>query len=72
LSELISMSSWTKNEDGPVCACGGETVVKIMPDGRAVLLCFFHTSAEGAYWSLPDERPDGFENMTLSELQDSV
>lgn len=49
---------WRENEDGPDCACGEQTVVKILPDGQAILLCFFHTGEAGMYTPLPDERPE--------------
>jgi len=52
--------AWTENEDGPDCACGNPTVVKIMPDGKPVLVCFFHTSEAGMVTPLPAERPAGW------------
>jgi hypothetical protein len=53
----VSGEPWRENEDGPDCACGEPTVVKLLPDGTAVLLCFFHTGEAGAYTRLPAERP---------------
>jgi hypothetical protein len=35
-------------------------VVKILPDGRAVLLCLFHTADAGLASPLPAERPSGW------------
>ena len=51
---------WRENEDGPDCACGEPTVVKLLPDGTPVLMCFFHTAEAGAITRLPAERPDGW------------
>jgi hypothetical protein len=56
----VSGEPWRENEDSPDCACGEPTVVKILPDGRAILLCFFHTGEAGAYTVLPAERPAGW------------
>jgi hypothetical protein len=53
----VIVTTWTENEDGPVCVCGEMTVVKIMPGGRAILLCLFHAGEAGAYTELPAERP---------------
>lgn len=51
---------WRENEDGPECSCGNPTVVKLMPDGSAALLCLFHTSEAALFTSLPAERPAGW------------
>lgn len=48
------MTSWTENEEGPVCSCGEITVVKQLPDGRWLAVCFDHTDEAGAYTVLPD------------------
>jgi hypothetical protein len=53
-------AAWTNNENGPDCACGNPTVVKITPAGRPVLLCLFHTPLDGSVTTLPDERPPGW------------
>jgi hypothetical protein len=50
-------TAWTENESGPDCACGDPTVVKLLPDGNAVLVCFFHTRNSGLYTPLPAQRP---------------
>lgn len=50
------MSEWTENEEGPDCVCGGPTMVKLTPEGP-VLVCLFHTAAEGVYSRLPPEKP---------------
>jgi hypothetical protein len=55
------MTAWTENEDGPACSCGELTVVKILPDGQPVLLCFFHTREAGAVTPLPETRPECFQ-----------
>jgi hypothetical protein len=52
------MTDWIDNEDGPECKCGSPTVVKIMPGGRAVLLCIFHTAEYGLAMLLPQSKPD--------------
>jgi hypothetical protein len=56
----VSGEPWRENEEGPDCACGCPRVVKIMPNGRAILLCLFHTGEAGAYTPLPAERPEGW------------
>ena len=55
-----AMSGWTENEDGPDCACGNPTVVKIMPGGQVVLMCLFHTREAGAFTYLPPDKPEGW------------
>jgi hypothetical protein len=52
------MTTWTENEDGPVCACGEMTVVKITPDGKPVLMCLLHTKEAGAVTRLPLAKPE--------------
>ena len=49
---------WRENEDGPECPCGNPAVVKLLPDGSAVLLCLFHTAEAGAITRLPAARPE--------------
>lgn len=61
------MRSWVNNEDGPDCECGEPTVVKLH-NGGAILMCFFHTGAEGCYFELPPMAPDNFSNMTYAEV----
>lgn len=46
---------WTENENGPECSCGEVTVVKRLPDGTWIAVCFFHTAAEGAYTVLSEK-----------------
>jgi hypothetical protein len=76
--------SWTENEDGPWCkhcACklptdqevcdadhGWPTVVKLMPDGSAVLMCFGHTAEAGLAIPLPAERPGNWPDMTMRDV----
>jgi len=60
---LPGTGGWTENEDGPECGCGNPTVVKIHPDGRALLLCLFHTIGEGLITELPAERPVGWPGI---------
>lgn len=48
---------WTENEDGPDCCCGNPTIVKILPDGDPVLMCFFHTAETGMITKLPLAKP---------------
>jgi len=60
--------AWIENEDGPDCSCGNPTVVKLV-DGKAVLLCLFHTGPEGMYVPLPDMVPhDWDERVSQNEL----
>lgn len=54
------MTGWTENEDGPDCECGSSRIVKITPNGNAVLMCLFHTGEAGAVTGLPAEKPDGW------------
>jgi hypothetical protein len=60
----MSGGPWRENEDGPDCACGEPTVVKLLPDGTAILMCFFHAGEAGAYTRLPAERPDGWPDVS--------
>lgn len=60
------MTDWTNNEDGPDCACGNPTVVKLTNDGP-LLLCLFHTDKAGASFELPRERPDDWPNWPRNE-----
>lgn len=55
--------NWTENESGPDCACGNPTVVKLTPDGSAVLLCIFHTQETGLFTPLPARRPDNWPEL---------
>lgn len=52
------MDGWTDGEDGPDCPCGWPRVVKRLPDGSFVLMCFGHTAEAGAVFRLPDSKPD--------------
>jgi hypothetical protein len=56
------MTTWTENEDGPACACGELTVVKILPGGQPVLMCLFHTREAGAVTRLPPDKPECFQS----------
>ncbi len=58
IRRLARKRNWTDNEDGPDCQCGNPTVVKLMPDGKPVLMCLFHTGEAGAIFPLPSERPE--------------
>lgn len=62
------MTEWTDNEPGPTCICGNPTIVKADSPHHALLLCLFHTAAEGAAWTLPADRPanwpHGYEPQT--------
>lgn len=60
-AEPGAVTGWTENEAGPACSCGESTVVKIIPPGRPVLLCFFHTGESGAYAGLPEAKPGCFQ-----------
>jgi hypothetical protein len=51
------MAKWTDNEEGPECYCGWPTRIKVSKDGVGIM-CFGHTSAAGAWFKLPDEKPD--------------
>jgi hypothetical protein len=62
-------AAWTDNEDGPDCACGNPTVVKILPSGRAILLCLFHTAESGSYTELPAERPADWGNASGQAME---
>lgn len=53
-------TGYTENEEGPACSCGGPTIVKKLPDGTPVLMCFFHTRDAGLATPLPPERPPGW------------
>ena len=60
---------WTDKEEGPTCYCGMPTVVVVDEDGKADLLCIFHTQAAGALFRLPrDKRPDNWPNLTDDEV----
>lgn len=62
------MSEWIK-EKGPECYCGCPTGVIIDSDGKAWLLCIFHTNEEGAMFPLPkDGRPDNWPDIPREEL----
>jgi hypothetical protein len=63
---------WTQGEAGPTCFCGWPTVVMIHEDGKASLMCFGHTKAEGALFPLPAARPDKWPDMTNEEMQTLV
>jgi hypothetical protein len=54
------VTDWADNENGPDCACGNPTVVKITPGGAAILVCFFHAGEEGMCAPLPAERPEAW------------
>lgn len=56
----MNKNNWRDNEDGPDCECGWPRVVKRLPDGRFVLMCFGHTGEAGQVWALPPEKPDGW------------
>jgi hypothetical protein len=56
------VSTWTDNEDGPACPCGELTVVRILPDGKPVLLCLFHAREAGGYTPLPLDKPECFQS----------
>lgn len=60
--------SWIENEDGPDCDCDNPTVVKLVGD-KAVLLCLFHTQAEGAYIPLPPQRPHNWSDLTIKQVR---
>ncbi len=60
---------WQENERGPDCYCGNPMVVKIMW-GKPVLLCFFHTVAEGVYEVLPAERPADWHDRLKDNSDD--
>ncbi len=67
------MGKWVDKEKGPECFCGCPTMVSMFEDGRAVLLCIFHTGPEGAMFPLPnDGRPDSWPNVTHEEMQKLV
>jgi hypothetical protein len=59
---------WVDNEDGPDCTCGDPTVVKAHPNGY-ILLCLFHTGAEGQFMKLPEEAPDNWEALTIEQVR---
>jgi hypothetical protein len=59
------VTAWAENEDGPDCACGNPTVVKITPGGQPVLMCLFHTAEAGLITVLPLERPGGWPAIAL-------
>ncbi len=62
------MSKWIK-EKGPECYCGMPTGVHVDEDGKAWLLCIFHTNEAGAMFPLPkDGRPDNWPEVTPEEL----
>lgn len=63
------MGEWVK-EEGPPCCCGNPTFVSLFPDGRASLVCLFHSAAEGAMFPLPrGKRPDHWPNCTFDEMK---
>lgn len=64
------MSEWIKSEMGPECYCGNPTIVHVAEDGRAMLMCFFHTYEAGASFALPKGgRPDGWPNLPYEEIK---
>jgi hypothetical protein len=77
------MAAWTENEAGPWCkhcTCPGPadqvcdedhgwpTVVKLLPDGQAVLMCFGHTAGAGLVLPLPAERPADWAAMSMRDV----
>lgn len=58
---------WVDNEEGPICSCGFETVVKKDAEGTFMLLCFFHTPQAGALFKLPQEAPDGWPDREIAK-----
>ncbi len=60
------MSDWIDREKGPTCSCGWPTFV-IELGNRYGLMCFFHTKAEGAMFSLPSIRPDDWSSEMPQE-----
>jgi hypothetical protein len=66
------MANWTQ-EGGPKCTCGNPTMVVIEENGRAALMCLFHSYEEGALFPLPNNgRPDHWPNLTHEELKELV
>lgn len=63
--------NWTDKEPGPDCFCGFPTVV-VLYEGRADLLCFFHTNEAGAMFPLPEERPENWPNLSDEEIDDLI
>ena len=64
------MAEWVKSEKGPDCYCGNPTIVHVADDGRAMLICFFHTKEEGASFALPKGgRPDKWPEVSHDEMQ---
>ena len=60
---------WKDNEEGPLCTCGHTTTVKIH-NGKAILMCLFHTYEEGASWALPSEhKPSGWPYISNEEIE---
>ena len=66
------MSAWTENEDGPDCRCGGPAVVKRLPAGGWVLMCFAHTPEAGLIMNLPPQRPGGWPDDSEYSFMRSV
>jgi len=62
------MNKWDGTEKGPECFCGMPTGVILDEDGRASLLCLFHTNAEGSMFPLPKEKPEKWPDLTRDEL----
>ena len=64
-------TKWQRAEPGPTCGCGAPTMVHF-EDERPMLLCIFHTKAEGAMFSLPSERPERWPDLTVDELREVI
>ena len=64
------MSEWVK-EKGPECFCGMPTMVHVDDDGKAWLLCVFHTNEAGAMFPLPKNgRPDDWPDSPREAINE--
>ena len=63
--------NWKDKEKGPECFCGMPTFVHVDKDGRADLVCMFHSRDAGAMFPLPKNgRPDNWPNLSIKEVDD--
>jgi hypothetical protein len=65
------MSEWIDHEAGPKCCCGGPTFVHLH-EGKASLICMFHTREEGAFFLLPKAKPAKWPGLTNVEMEQLV
>jgi hypothetical protein len=64
--------NWTNGEKGPECFCGMPTTVTVF-EGKAHILCIFHSSDAGMLFPLPIHgRPANWPNLTNDEIKTLV